>query len=224
MDIRGERTPDFNLCASNADALAYVAQRTALLASLLDTGSSDYYFWMDDVTDCGCHCPDCKRLSPSDQQLRVVNAMLTGLRQYDRGAKLCYIAYHDAMDVPVSVEPLEGVFLEYAPIKRDFRRPLNDPGSPENARESRSLRELITFFGPENARVLDYWMDNSLFSNWTKPPKSFVLEEEVMRRDVEFYLSLGFREITSFGCYLGPDYQALYGKPPLKRYGEILRG
>lgn len=224
MDIRGERTPDFNLCASNADALAYVAQRTALLASLLDTGSSDYYFWMDDVTDCGCHCPDCKRLSPSDQQLRVVNAMLTGLRQYDRGAKLCYIAYHDAMDVPVSVEPLEGVFLEYAPIKRDFRRPLNDPGSPENARESRSLRELITFFGPENVRVLDYWMDNSLFSNWTKPPKSFVLEEEVMRRDVEFYLSLGFREITSFGCYLGPDYQALYGKPPLKRYGEILRG
>ena len=46
MDDKGERQPDFNLCVSNPDALDYVAQRTALLASLLETGSSRYYFYV----------------------------------------------------------------------------------------------------------------------------------------------------------------------------------
>ena len=45
-----------------------------------------------------------------------------------------------------------------------------------------------------------------------------------MRRDVEFYASLGFENITAFGCYLGPDYQSLYGEPPLKTYGGLLSG
>lgn len=174
------------------------------------------------MTDCACHCPDCRQLSPSDQQLRTVNAMLTGLRRYNRSAKLCYIAYHDAMDVPRKVQPLDGVFLEYAPIKRDFHRPINDMDSPENVSEARSLRELVAFFGAQDARVLDYWMDNSLYSNWTKPPRLFTLDEEVMKRDTAFYASLGFECVTSFGCYLGPDYRRLYGRPPILRYGEVL--
>lgn len=196
--------------------------RAAVLAALLDTGVSRYFFWLDDVTDCACHCPDCRQLSPSDQQLRTVNAMLTGLRRYNRSAKLCYIAYHDAMDVPRKVQPLDGVFLEYAPIKRDFHRPINDMDSPENVSEARSLRELVAFFGAQDARVLDYWMDNSLYSNWTKPPRLFTLDEEVMKWDAAFYASLGFECVTSFGCYLGPDYRRLYGRPPILRYGEVL--
>ncbi len=218
----GERTADFNLCPSNSEALAYVTGRAAVLAALLDTGVSRYFFWLDDVTDCACHCPDCRQLSPSDQQLRTVNAMLTGLRRYNRSAKLCYIAYHDAMDVPRKVQPLDGVFLEYAPIKRDFHRPINDMDSPENVSEARSLRELVAFFGAQDARVLDYWMDNSLYSNWTKPPRLFTLDEEVMKRDTAFYASLGSECVTSFGCYLGPDYRRLYGRPPILRYGEVL--
>ena len=223
MDEKGERTADFNLCASNPEALEYVAQRTAMLASLLNTGVSRYFYWLDDVTGCACHCAECRRLSPSDQQLKVVNAMLAGLRRVNPQARLCYIAYHDAMDVPRVVEPLDGVFLEYAPINRDFHRPINDPACEKNRQETRSLRELIAFFGTKNSRVLEYWMDNSLYSNWTRPPKPFALDEDVMKADVDFYRSLGFETITSFGCFLGPDYEERYGKPPLKRYGELLR-
>lgn len=223
MDEKGERTADFNLCASNPEALAYVADRTALLATLLNTGASHYFYWLDDVTGCACHCADCRRLSPSDQQLKVVNAMLAGLRRVDPVARLCYIAYHDAMDVPRVVEPLDGVFLEYAPINRDFHRPINDSDCEKNRQETRSLRELISFFGTKHSRVLEYWMDNSLYSNWKRPPKAFVLDEEVMKADVDFYRSLGFETITSFGCFLGPDYEERHGKPPLKRYGELLR-
>lgn len=223
MNEKGERTADFNLCASHPEALAYVGERTAQLAELLHTGESRYFFWLDDVTGCACHCAECRRRSASDQQLQIINAMLTGLRRFDPEAKLCYIAYHDTMDVPRQVEPMDGVFLEYAPINRDFHRPINDPDCAKNRKESRSLRELISFFGTEHARVLEYWMDNSLFSNWTRPPKPFRLDEDVMKADVDFYRSLGFETLTSFGCFLGPDYQALHGQPPLQRYGELLR-
>ena len=222
MNDKGERAADFNMCASNPDALDYVAERTALLASLLDTGARKYYFWTDDVRGYSCQCPECRRLSPADQQLRLVNAMLRGLKKYDPAAKLCYLAYRDALAVPRNVEPLDGVFLEYAPIDRDHHRPICDASCGQNARESAPLKDLLNFFGTKDARVLDYWMDNSLFSNWTKPPRPFALDEAVMARDVEFYRGLGFEEITAFGCYLGPDYEALYGKVSLGSYGNIL--
>ncbi len=224
MNEEGERTPNLNLCVSNPDALEYVAERTALLASLLDTGVNDYFFWLDDARNSACHCPACQKLSASDQQLIAVNAMLSGLKRYNRNARLCFIAYLDTMEPPKKTEPLDGVFLEYAPISRDHHRPLNDPDSEKNRSETRTLPDLLRFFGKDNARVLDYWMDNSLFSGWKKPPKPFALDEEVMKRDVEYYSSLGFQTITCFGCYLGPDYQQLYGHPPVEAYGRILRG
>ena len=224
MNENGERVADFNMCASDPEALDYLSERTALLAKLTDTGARKYYFWTDDVCGYSCHCEKCRELSPSDQQLRLVNAMLRGLKTYDSRAQLCYLAYHDALETPTQVMPLDGVFLEYAPISRDHHRPIFDKSCPQNARESAPLAGLINYFGKTGARVLDYWMDNSLFSNWTKPPKPFRLDADVMRADVEFYKGLGFEEITSFGCYLGEDYDALYGKYDLAEYGRILRG
>ena len=222
MNENGERTPDHNFCVSNPDALAYVAERAALLAKLLPTGSSKYYYWLDDVSGGACHCPACRALSASDQQLRAVNAMLSGLRTVDPQAQLCYIAYHETLAVPRCTEPADGVFLEYAPFRRDHHRPLNDVSCEKNVIATAPLKDLIAFFGKKNARALDYWMDNSLFSGWTKPPKAFSLDEDVMRRDCEYYASLGMEPVTSFGCYLGPDYQQLHGDPSLSAYGSIL--
>ena len=224
MDENGARVADFNMCASNTQALTYVAERTALLASLTDTGARKYYFWIDDVCGYSCNCPECRKLTPSDQQLRIVNAMLRGLKTYDSAAQLCYLAYHDALETPANVMPLEGVLLEYAPINRDHHRPIFDAACPQNVKESAPLKGLLEYFGKDGARVLDYWMDNSLFSKWTRPPKAFRLDSDVMRADVEFYKELGFPEITSFGCFLGPDYDALYGKVDLDEYGAILKG
>ena len=45
-----------------------------------------------------------------------------------------------------------------------------------------------------------------------------------MARDVEFYEGLGFESITSFSCFLGADYRALYGLPPVEAYARILSG
>ena len=223
MNDKGERTPDVNLCPSCQEALDYLSERTALLARLLDTGCHRYFYWLDDVSGISaCCCPECSKLSASDQQMRVVNAMVKGIRSVDPEGELCYLAYLDALEAPTRVEPETGVFLEYAPFRRDFTRPLNDPDCAKNVSETRSLRNLLSCFGAKGARVLDYWMDNSLFSNWTKPPKPLVFHAEVMKRDLDFYADLGFEDVTSFGCYLGADYRALYGIPPIVQYGRIL--
>ena len=224
MNEAGERIGDFNFCASNPDALDYVAERAALLASLLCSDTDKYYFWLDDMTDCACRCPACKGLSPSDQQMRILNAILKGLRAYNPRAKLSYLAYHDALEIPRRVEPADGIFLEYAPMRRDHHVPLADVSCAENARETRPLTDLLSLFGKKDAKALDYWMDNSMFSNWTKPPKRLVPDVEVMKRDADFYESMGFSSVTSFGCYLGKDYEALYGRPPIDEYGAILSG
>lgn len=222
MNEQGERTSDVNLCPSNAEALKYVAARTAQLARLLPTNSHRFFFWMDDVTGGGCHCEKCRALSPSDQQLMVVNAMLRGLKTVHADATLAYIAYLDALVPPTQVKPEEGVFLEYAPFKRDPDAPMNDASNAKNAAEAAPLPALIDFFGRKNAQVLEYWMDNSMYSGWKRPPKAFRLREQVMRADVPFYRALGFESITSFGCYLGPDYEALHGRAPIEEYGSIL--
>ncbi len=223
MNENGERVADFNYCPSNEEANEYLSQRTAELCEALDTGSDRYFWWADDVEVSGCHCEKCKGLSVSDQLMKITNALNRGVRKYKKEGTTAFLAYHDALTPPTQVMPDEGVFLEYAPIGRDSHRPMNDAACVENAEQGRALRELIEFFGKDRSQVLEYWMDNSRFSNWTKPPKAMPLDEAVMKEDVKFYRELGFESITSFGCYLGADYRELHGQPPVQEYGDILR-
>lgn len=222
MNREGARTPDANFCPSQADALFFVEKRAEELARQLDTGSDRYFFWLDDQKDAACHCPACRGLSAGDQQMLIVNAMLRGIRKYNRQASLSYLAYLDAMAGPEKIMPLPGVTLEYAPFLRDLHRPLLDPACEKNAAEARSLQRLLKLFGSKGAQALEYWMDCSLYSDWQKPPKKLTLDEAIMQPDCQAYKALGFEAVTSFGCFLGADYDALYGEPPVLRYGELL--
>ena len=224
MDEKGERQVDFNMCASNEEALEYLAGRAAELTQALDTGSKRHFWWSDDVAGSTCHCPACRDLSPSDQLMSITNAIHRGVRRVQPDGMTAFLAYHDTMTPPEKVLPDEGIFLEYAPIQRDSHRPINDADCAENVRETKGLEELIAFFGKKNAQVLEYWVDNSRFSGWKKPPKYMELDEAVMREDVRYYEKLGFESITSFGCYLGEDYRQLHGRAPVLEYGRILAG
>lgn len=222
MNAEGQRVPDYNICPSCEAALKYLTERTAELTAALDTGSNRFYWWADDVEGNACCCEKCRNLSASDQLMIITNAIHRGVRKVKPDGMTAYLAYHDAMLPPTQVQPDEGIFVEYAPIHRKPHRPINDPECAENAAEVRPLQALLDYFGTAHAQVLEYWMDNSLFSNWTKPPKAMTLDSDVMREDVAFYRSMGFDSITSFGCYLGADYRALHGQPPVAEYGAIL--
>ena len=82
------------------------------------------------------------------------------------------------------------------------------------------LPALLDFFGTEEATALDYWFDNSLLSGYKKPPKRLEPHADVVRADMNFYRRLGFERVSSFACYLGADYRALYGLPDLTSFRE----
>ena len=77
--------------------------------------------------------------------------------------------------------------------------------------QSKFIVPLLDFFGADDAKALDYWYDNSLFSRWKKPPQPFSVDRDVLFSDFEYYRSLGFSDIGCFACFLGEDYEALYG-------------
>ena len=77
------------------------------------------------------------------------------------------------------------------------------------------LDVLMDYFGREDAKVLEYWLDNSLFSHWKKPPKPFSADPEKVKAEILDYAEAGFSLIATFGCYLGEDYEALYGEPDI---------
>lgn len=207
-EANGVRTNDYNFCVSSDEMLRTVANRAAELVSKLDYSSHDYYLWQDDVDGGECGCEKCRTLSASDQSLIIANAIADELRRFDSSARVCYLAYLGTLTPPKSVKPAPGVFLEYAPMKRDRSIPV---WKDDNVK--RELAALFDVFEPGEAKILEYWYDNSMFSNWKKPPKKFTPDNERIAKEIEFYRSLGVGNVTSFACYLGADYEALYGAP-----------
>ena len=213
MNADGQREQLLNFCVSNEEALDIVAKRAVELAKKLYKSTHRYYFWMDDVKESTCQCEKCAAMTESDMNLLVMNRIIKELRKEIPDAQLAYLAYHGAMPVPTQVKPEEGIFVEYAPIDRDLKCRLRDKNPDEE-----TIKELLDFFGTKNAKVLEYWFDNSMMSNWTKPPKQFVPDNDLIRDDINYYRNLGFNYISSFACFLGADYEELYGEPDVSAF------
>ena len=221
MDREGKRVPNWNFCVSNDEALGIVAERAAEIVRQLYRSGDRFHFWLDDGHDLACHCPECTGLSASDQQLVVLNAILRRIREDRPEARLAYLAYFDTLAVPSKVTPEPGIFLEYAPMEKYVAK--GNDREERIAAEFRLIDPLLDFFGRKESRVLEYWYDNSMYSNWTKPPKSFTPDDEAVLKDAAFYREKGFRSIASFGCFLGPDYEELYGEPDFSAFGRVAR-
>lgn len=222
MNEMGERTPDHNLCASDPEALGIFSARAAELALSLYGSTESFYFWMDDGHGLSCRCEKCKALSPSDQTLIVTNAMLREIKRHIPNARIAYLAYMDSIAVPQSITPERGVFLEYAPFEKYTAR--GEDAAELIAREREMIKPLMRFFSDEPSKVLEYWYDNSMLSEWKKPPRRFVLDREAMDSDIEEYKGSGFEVISSFACYLGSDYGALHGAVDITPFSEAVKG
>jgi len=210
MNDAGQRTNDFNFCVSDPETLRIVESRTRELVRGLYRSAPRHYLWLDDAPNSSCRCARCRGFGASDQQLLALNRMLAAVRCERPEARLAYLAYFDTLRPPVRVRPADGIFLEYAPIQRTWDRPV--ASQPQKVRAA-ELTALLDFFGRDDARVLEYWFDNSLFSKWTKPEKRFTPGTDVFAADVAWYAARGFGEIASFACFLGPGYERRWGVP-----------
>ena len=216
MKDTGERAPDFNFCVSSEEALELFSDRALALAESLYGSCDNFYFWLDDNRDAKCHCPKCQSLSHSDQQMITINAMIRKIRTKFPKAKMAYLAYLATIFPPTAVKAEPGIFMEYAPIAKYT---LKDEGDViEN--EKRALMPLMEYFGDEPKRLLEYWYDNSLFSKWKKPPVKFTLDREQMRADMKLFATFGFDSVATFACFLGEDYDALYGETDIDPFAR----
>jgi hypothetical protein len=201
---------------SNPEAISIVSKGASELALKLYKSTDRYYFWMDDVKNKRCMCDKCRNLSMSDQQMIYVNAILEQIQKNNTDAKMAYLAYFDCIEPPKRIKPINGVFFEYAPMEKYTLSAQEQ--SKTSVDEALSIPKLFSVFSKKNSKVLEYWLDNSMFSGWKKPEKKFIPDEIMIREDIDKYSRSGFEYISSFACYLGPEYVKLHGKPDISPF------
>ena len=227
MDADGRRVADFNCCPHSGKALDIIAAKAAEFAAALPATNHRYYFWLDDNSPV-CECPECKDYSASDQALIIENRMIKAIREVDPEAMLAHLAYQATIEPPTKVKPAEGIFLEFAPIERQWDRPLADLDAPgRKGRMShrevlKHLEDNLKVFPAVTAVVLEYWLDVSLASDWKKPAVDLPWHPEVFASDLATYAGYGIRNITSFAVYMDSSYfKAFPDQPCLSDYGTM---
>jgi len=225
VDEQGQRCPDNNCCVHSSRAVEIIGENVVRYAGILKPTTGRYFYWMDDGRPM-CRCPRCRVYSDSEQALILENEMLRVLRKIDARATLAHLAYARTMEAPVQVKPASGIFLEFAPIGRTWSEPISYRGAKEgqHGRYLDWLDANLAVFGRDNAQVLEYWLDVSLFSSWKRDAKKKLpWRRNVFLQDIATYAGRGIRHVTSFAVYVDADYVRQYGEPPLEEYGEGLR-
>ena len=229
MNKSGVRVEDANGCPSSEGALEQVYLNAKRLGESYKPTNHRYYFWLDDGGDI-CYCPKCKDYSASDQALIFENTIIKALKELDPDALLAHLAYNNTTNAPKNVKPADDIFLEFAPFHRDWSHPLSETWTEGNsgwthAKYLKALQENLKVFPKETAQVLEYWMDDSLFSGWDQSNlKPVPWNSKVFLDDLKTYAKYGIRHITCYCAYVGPGYVQKFGFPDfLIEYADGLR-
>ena len=188
----GQRTDLGNMCTANARALAIVGEHAR--RALSELPPAPFHLWGLDVLGGGwCHCAGCASLSPSDQAVRVCNAVGEGV---PAGAPLFHLAYHDTLAVPTRVRPHPRVRVEFAPRERCYGHSLDDPRCEINAPFRDALAQHLEWFDGR-VDVFEYYADTILFGGCAVPLV------DVIAQDLAYYRRQGVQGVSclTFGRY-----------------------
>ena len=154
--------------------------------------------------------------------MRIMKHILRGLKRYDPQAKLSFLAYDDSMALPTE-KPDEDMFLEFAPIRRNHLQPI-DGDDEKNKANREMLLKLLKIFPAGSARVLEYFLDVSLYCDWDREKAAAIpFDEARVRRDLEFYRSAGIERTTTFAVFMDDEWRRQYGTDDLMRCGKAMR-
>ena len=56
-----------------------------------------------------------------------------------------------------------------------------------------------------------------------KTPKKFQPDIDKLNTDIAYYINKGFSHISTFACYLGDDYEALYGEVDISHFTNAVK-
>lgn len=230
MDEQGRRIRDYNVCVHSRAAVDVVCENVERFSRILQPRSRRHFYWIDDYKPM-CRCRQCRSFSDSDQALILENEMLKRLQKHDPAATLAHLSYHSTLQPPAQVTPLQGMFLEFAPMRRRFDVPLSRrdarllPKDPLHGEQLDWLDGNLDVFGSAGAQVLEYWIDESLFARRSpgKKPAKIPWSPAVFLDDLNTYGSRGIRHVTSFAVKVDREYVKHFGNPPLAEYAAGLR-
>ena len=203
-DSNGVRHKDYNICFTSTEALEALRPQLEKLLKWMKPTTHRYFFWPDDAQT-PCLCENCKKYSASEQNLIYENRFLKMLREYDPEATLAHLAYSNTLNPPLQIRAEKGVFLEFAPIGRDYSTSLPTESAVAY------ITNLLAF--PDYSQhILEYWLDESMFSHW-KRDKLVPLPDNFKqcKEDVSFYRSHGANSFTTFATWLNGNYIRQYG-------------
>lgn len=221
MDETGKRTSKHNICFSSEGAYNVIEKNILEVAKWLKPTTHRYYFWTDDYANAFCHCEKCKEYTASEQALIYENRLLKMLRKADKKATVAHLAYSNTLSAPQKVKPEAGIFLEYAPISRNYDSPLTKD-------HMKHLGDNLKVFPSETSHILEYWLDESMFCSWNRS-KLVRLPWKIENciRDVKYYNSLGSKSITTFAAWIDAEYIKKFGEEHtvsvMNEYGKALK-
>lgn len=173
------RTPDYNLCVSSPEALAYIQDTAAALFQVYPEAEV-YHLWPDDLLGGGwCRCDRCAGLSPADQAMIAANALAEALPNASKEARVALLAYHDTEAPPVSIMPHPRAAVIFAPRRRSYAAGMD---APINAGVAERLARYIAMFRAANCpvAVFEYYLDGILFKS-APPPLTEVIAADLRR-------------------------------------------
>jgi hypothetical protein len=113
--------------------------------------------------------------------------------------------------------------MEFAPIQRVWNVPYESQANNKSASPIRLLEANLEVFPAESAQVLEYWLDSSKSSGYSRPAKKVFFTKEVFAADLASYARRGIRHVTTFACWIDEEYLKTHGEPPLNEYGKALQ-
>jgi hypothetical protein len=192
----GVRTALGNVCVSNPRGLVLVAEN-AVACVREHPELTALHVWGADLWGGGwCRCTSCRTLTAQDQSLRLCNVVGRALGDAGMPRRVCYLAYHDTLEPDLQERADESVVIEFAPRERCYGHSLNDQACATNRRYRDALERYADLFGGR-VRIFEYYADAILFCGCAVPLC------DVIAADLDFYHSLGVREITNlqFGSF-----------------------
>lgn len=86
------------------------------------------------------------------------------------------------------------------------------------------MLKLLKIFPAESARVLEYFLDVSLFSNWEREKAGALPYDDArVRKDLEFYRSAGIECTATFAVFMDEEWRKQFGTDDLMQCGRAMR-
>lgn len=150
----GGRAMNTNFCMSNKEARMRVAEYIATYSK--NHSNIDYlHVWLADSYNNHCECDECKKKTPSDWYINLLNDIDDALTRKNLNTRIVFIVYVDTTWAPVieRINNPERFTLMIAPITRSYTRSLDENNLPKTLPYVRNklklpkkLDEYIAYF------------------------------------------------------------------------------